>query len=138
VPRNRGPVTTLLAGMSPAITVEGGATAAGFAAYPHRVLVLALRPEQTVVVNLLGAHKPERMHQLIQAAGCEPVFLPAYSSHQSPIEAAFNKIKSRVRAAGARTRTALDTASAAALQAVTPDGAAGWFHRAGCPSLLPT
>src|SRR5688572_15069186 len=43
VPRNRGPVTTLLAGlsltgMSPAMTVEGGTTAAGFAAYLEQVL----------------------------------------------------------------------------------------------------
>ena len=62
-PRNRGPVTTLLAGlslaeMSPAMTVEGGTTAAGFAAYLHRILVPALRPRQTVVVGDVGRTSP--------------------------------------------------------------------------------
>ena len=143
VPRNRGPVTTLLAGlsltgMSPAMTVEGGTTAAVFATYLERLLVPSLRPGQVVVVDNVGAHKPERMRQLVEAAGCQLVFLPAYSPDLSPVEEAFSKIKTRVRAAGARTRAALDTAIAAALQAVTPADAAGWFSHAGYPSPLPT
>jgi transposase len=128
VPRNRGPVTTLLtglslAGMSPAMTVEGGTTAAVFAVYLDRLLVPSLRPGQLVVLDNVGAHKPERMRRLIEAAGCQLVFLPAYSPDLSPVEEAFSKIKTRVRAAGARTHAALD--------AVTPDDAAGWFTHAG-------
>jgi transposase len=136
VPRNRGPVTTLLAGlsltgMSPAMTVQGGTTAAVFAAYLERVLTPALRPGQLVVVDNVGAHKPERMAELVHAAGCELVFLPAYSPDLSPVEGAFSKIKTRVKAASARTHQALDTAIAAALEAVTPADAAGWFAHAG-------
>ncbi len=61
--RPRRPVTTLLAGpslarMSPAMTVEGGTTAAGFAAYLHRILVPALHPGQTVVVDDVGRTNP--------------------------------------------------------------------------------
>jgi transposase len=143
VPRNRGPVTTLLAGvslagMSPAMTVEGGTTAAVFATYLERVLIPALQPGQLVVVDNVGAHKPERMAELVHAAGCELVFLPAYSPDLSPVEEAFSKIKTRVRAAGARTRTALDAAIAAALDAVTPVDAAGWFTHAGYLSPQPT
>jgi transposase len=142
VPRNRGPVTTLLAGlslagMSPAMTVEGGTTAAVFAAYLERVLVPALRPGQLVVVDNVGAHKPERMHELVHAVGCELVFLPAYSPDLSPVEEAFSKVKARVRAAGARTRAALDTVIAAALEAVTPADAAGWFTHAGYRTPAP-
>src|SRR4051794_18234287 len=56
VPRNRGPVTTLLAGvgvagMSPAMTVEGGTTAAVFASYLDRLLLPDLRPGQVVVAD---------------------------------------------------------------------------------------
>ncbi|WP_457038620.1 transposase [Geodermatophilus sp. SYSU D01176] len=114
-------MTTLLAGlsltgMSPAMTVEGGTTAAVFAAYLER----ALRPGQLVVVDHVGAHKPERMAELVHAAGCELVFLPAYSLDLSPVEEAFSKIKARVKAAGARTHQALEAAIAAALEAVTP------------------
>jgi transposase len=142
VPRNRGPVTTLLAGlslagMSPAMTVEGGTTAAVFATYLQRVLLPALRPGQVVVVDNVGAHKPERMAQLVAAAGCELVFLPAYSPDLSPVEEAFSKLKTRVKAAGARSHQALDNAIAAALEAITPADAAGWFNHAGYPSPQP-
>ena len=142
VPRNRGPVTTLLAGlsltgMSPAMTVEGGTTAAVFAAYLTRVLLPALRPGQVVVVDNAGAHKPERMRALVEAAGCRLVFLPAYSPDLSPVEEAFSKVKTLIKAAGARTRAALDAAIAAALAAVTPADAAGWFTHAGYPAPTP-
>ncbi|HVI38376.1 MAG TPA: IS630 family transposase [Gaiellales bacterium] len=143
VPRNRGPVTTLLAGvslagMSPAMTVEGGTTAAVFATYLQRVLIPALHPGQLVVVDNLGAHKPDRMAELVHAAGCELVFLPAYSPDLSPVEEAFSKIKTRVRAASARTHATLDAAIAAALDAVTPADATGWFTHAGYLSPQPT
>ena len=135
VPRNRGSVTTLitglsLAGMVPAMTVEGGTTAVVFAAYLEKVLLPWLRPGQVVVDNV-GAHKPDRMRALVEAAGCRLVFLPAYSSDLSPVEEAFSKIKALVKAAAARTRAALDAAIAAALAAVTATDAAGWFSHAG-------
>jgi transposase len=139
VPRNRGPVTTLitglsLAGMAPAMTVEGGTTAAVFAAYLEQVLLPALRPGQVVVVDNVGAHKPDRMRVLVEAAGCRLVFLPAYSPDLSPVEEAFSKIKTLVKAAAARTRAALDAAIAVALAAVTASDAAGWFAHAGYPT----
>jgi len=139
VPRNRGPVTTLIAGlalsgMTPAMTVQGGTTAAVFAAYLEQVLIPALRPGQVVVVDNVGAHKPDHMRALVEAAGCRLVFLPAYSPDFSPVEEAFSKIKTLIKAAGARTRAALDAAIAVALAAVTASDAAGWFTHAGYPN----
>lgn len=135
VPRNRGPVTTLLAGLSltgmrPAMTVEGGTDTAVFATYLEHFLLPALAVG-TVVVDNVGAHQPDRIRELVAAAGCELVFLPAYSPDLSPIEEAFSKIKALVKAAAARTRAALDAAIAAALDAVTAADAAGWFSHAG-------
>ena len=46
------------------------------------------------------------MRELIEARGCELLFLPAYSPDFSPIEEAFSKIKRLLRKAGARTREA--------------------------------
>jgi transposase len=139
VPRNRGPVTTLLAGvslagMAPAMTVEGGTDTAVFATYLERVLLPTLIPGQLVVVDNVGAHKPDRIRELVTAAGCGLVFLPAYSPDLSPIEEAFSKIKALVKAAAARTRAALDAAIAAALNAVTAADVVGWFSHAGYPS----
>ena len=116
------------------MTVEGGTDTAVFATYLDRVLLPTLSPGTVVVVDNVGAHKPDRIRQLVEAAGCELVFLPAYSPDLSPIEETFSKIKTRVKAAGARTRTALDQAIAAALEAVTPADAAGWFAHAGYPT----
>jgi transposase len=136
VPRNRGPVTTLLAGvslagMSPAMTVEGGTDTAVFATYLEHFLLPSLRPGQIVVLDNVGAHQPDRIRELVTAAGCELVFLPAYSPDLSPIEEAFSKLKALVRAAAARGRAALDQAIAAALNAITAADAAGWFAHAG-------
>ena len=139
VPRNRGPATTLitglsLTGMAPAMTVEGGTDTAVFATYLAHFLLPALHPGQIVVVDNVGAHKPERMRALVEGAGCLLVFLPAYSPDLSPVEEAFSKLKTLIRAAAARTRAALDAAIAVALAAVTPADAAGWFTHAGYPT----
>jgi transposase len=136
VPRNRGLVTTLLAGvgltgMSPAMTVEGGTDTAVFATYLQHFLLPSLARGTVIVVDNVGAHQPDRIRELVTAAGCELVFLPAYSPDLSPIEEAFSKIKTLVKAAAARTRAALDAAIAAALDAVTPANIAGWFSHAG-------
>ena len=139
VPRNRGPVTTLLAGvsltgMSAAMTVEGGTDTAVFATYLEKVLLPTLSAGQVIVVDNVGAHQPDRIRALVAAAGCALVFLPAYSPDLSPIEEAFSKIKALVKAAAARTRAALDAAIAAALDAVTAADVTGWFAHAGCLS----
>src|SRR4051794_34394753 len=73
VPRNRGPVTTLLAGvsvagMSPAMTVEGGTDTAVFATYLQRFLLPSLAPGTVIVVDNVGAHQPDRIRQLVAAA----------------------------------------------------------------------
>ncbi len=132
-------MTTLLAGLSlsgmtPAMTVEGGTDTAVFASYLEHFLVPSLHPGQIVVVDNVGAHKPDRMRVLVEAAGCRLVFLPAYSPDLSPVEEAFSKLKILIRAAVARTRAALDAAIAAALAAVTAADAAGWFAHAGYPT----
>ena len=136
VPRNRGPVTTLLAGvslagMAPAMTVEDGTDTAVFATYLQHFLLPALPAGTVVVVDNVGAHKPERIRALCAAAGCRLLFLPAYSPDLSPVEEAFSKIKTLVKAAAARTRAALDAAIAVALAAVTAEDAVGWFVHAG-------
>ncbi len=84
-----------------------------------------------MVLDGLGAHRTRRVRQLVEATGAELLFLPSYSPDLNPIEEAFSKIKGIVRKVGARTREALEEAIAAALSAVTPEDAAGWFAHAG-------
>src|SRR5947208_14574285 len=78
VPRNRGAVTTLLAGvsltgMSPAMTGEGGTDTAVFATYLQHFLLPALSPGTVIVMDNVGAHQPDRIRPLVTAAGCELV-----------------------------------------------------------------
>lgn len=135
-PRNHGPNTTLLAcvthaGMGPAMLVEGATTTEVFTAYIEQVVVPWLRPGQIVILDNLSAHTSERVHHLIEAAGCQVRFLPAYSPDFSPIEWAFSKLKTGLRTAMARTREALEQAIAAGLDQITPDDAHGWFYGCG-------
>ncbi|MDQ4001570.1 MAG: IS630 family transposase, partial [Actinomycetota bacterium] len=136
VPRNRGKNTTLLAsmtseGMGPCLAVVGSTTAAVFKAYVGQVLAPTLRPGQVVVLDNLGAHKGERVRELIEERGCELLFLPPYSPDLNPIEEAFSKVKGLLRRAGARTRKALIEAMGRALDAVTAEDTQGFFEHCG-------
>jgi transposase len=136
VPRNRGKNTTLVAslsleGIGEAMAFEEATTKAVFETYVERLLAPSLKPGRVVVMDNLGAHKGDRVKELIEARGAILVFLPAYSPDFSPIEEAFSKIKALLKKAAARTREVLTEAIGQALQAVTAQDAEGWFAHCG-------
>ena len=137
VPRNRGKNQTLIAaitlegGMGAPMTVEGATDALALEAYVEHFLAPSLSRGQVVVLDGLGAHRTDRVRELVEGRGADVVFLPSYSPEMNPIEEAFSKIKQLVRKAEARTREALVEAIGRALAAVTPEDAAGWFAHAG-------
>jgi transposase len=137
VPRNRGKNTTLIAAitlqgaMGESMTVEGATDAEAFEAYVEHFLAPSLSKGQVVVLDGLGAHRTDKVRELIEARGAELVLLPSYSPDLNPIEEAFSKIKALVRKEGARVREALVEAIGRALAAVTAEDAAGWFAHAG-------
>ena len=134
---NRGKNTTLIASitlqgaMGESMTVEGATDALAFETYVEYFLVPSLREGQVVVLDRLGAHRTEKVRQLIEGRGVDLVFLPSYSPDLNPIEEAFSKIKHLVRKAGARVREELVGTIARALATVTLEDAAGWFAHAG-------
>ena len=139
VPRNRGKNQTLIAsitlegGMGECMCVEGATDKEVFEAYVEKALAPSLLEEgQVVVLDGLGAHRTARVRELIEARGCDLVFLPAYSPDLNPIEEAFSKIKHLVRKAAERTREALIEAIAQALTAIRPQDVVGWFAHCGC------
>ena len=79
----------------------------------------------------LSSHKGEVVRELVEARGCEVLFLPAYSPDFSPIEEAFSKLKARLRKEKARTKETLVEAIGRALDAITPVDARGWFTHCG-------
>ncbi len=137
VPRNRAKNTTLIAsitlegGIGESMAVEGATDALAFEAYVEHFLAPTLEKGQVVALDGLGAHRTDKVRELIESTGADLVFLPSYSPDLNPIEEAFSKIKQLVRKAGARTRQALLEAIGRALAAVTLEDAAGWFAHAG-------
>jgi transposase len=131
VPRNRGKNTTLIAsitlegGMGESMSIEGATDSEAFEAYVEHFLTPSLCEGQVVVLDRLGAHRTDRVKQLIEGRGADLVFLPSYSPEMNPIEEAFSKIKQLVRKAGARVREELVETIGRALAAVTIEDAAG-------------
>jgi transposase len=62
------------------MAVEGATTSGVFETYIERVLAPALRPGQVVVMDKLGAHRPKRIREFIEARAassciCRPTLL---------------------------------------------------------------
>jgi len=135
-PRNRGKHTTLLAslsfsGIGASIIIEGAVNVVASEAYVEQILAPSLSAGQIVVLDNLSVHKGAQVRQLIEAHGCQLLFLPAYSPDYSPIEETFSKVKAFLRRLGARTHEALQEALAQALETVTAQDALGWFRHCG-------
>jgi transposase len=72
------------------------------------------------------------VRDLVEARGCEVLFLPPYSPDYNPIEEAFSKIKDLLRKAQARTREMLIKALVTAISAVTVQDTWGFNKHCGC------
>jgi transposase len=135
-PRNRGTNRTTIAsltldGLAPGLVLEGALTTRAFEVYVERILAPTLRPGQIVVLDNLRQHQSERVRRAIEARGAELWFLPSYSPDLTPIEEAFSKVKTLLRTAAARVHEALVAAIWAALAAITPADARGYFRHCG-------
>jgi transposase len=142
VPRNWGKNITLIAGLTlegvqAPFILEGAIDTLACETYVEQVLAPSLSPGQVVVLDNLSVHKGERVRQVIEARGCQVLFLPAYSPDLTPIEEAFSKLKTWLRRLGARTREALEEAIAQALTQITVQDAHGWFWHCGYLSQKP-
>ncbi len=136
LPRNRGPNTTVIAsltlqGMGACMQMEGAVDTAAFEVYVEQLLAPTLRAGQVVVMDNLGAHKGDRVRELVEARGARVLFLPAYSPDLNPIEEAIAKIKGILKRIGARTHDSLNGAISLALDAITPQDARSYFANSG-------
>jgi len=135
-PRNRGTVTTRLGAMGidgvlAMMTVEGATDAEVFDAFVTHLLLPKLTPGNIVVLDNVGAHKPESALARIRAAGARVLFLPPYSPDLNPIEFCWSKMKALLNKFEALTVAAFDAAIARATELVTPSDARGWFTHCG-------
>lgn len=121
-------------GIVGAMGVEAATSAAVFHAYLDQVLLPELRctkPDAVLVMDNLSAHKAPRVRALLDRSGFAYHYLPSYSPDLSPIEPVWAKVKAELRRVAARTAEALHQALGPALDAVTPQDAAGCFRHCG-------
>lgn len=121
-------------GIVAAMAVQAATDGAVFTAYLDRVLLPELRrtkPDAVLVMDNLAAHKTARVRALLDASGFTYRYLPPYSPDLNPIEPAWAKVKGELRRVAARTPDALHKALGPALDAITPENAAGFFRHAG-------
>jgi transposase len=120
-----------LQGVRAMMTVEGGTDADVFEVFVEQVLACRLREGDIVILDNVGAHKPTRIRELVEARGARLLYLPPYSPDLNPIEQCWSKLKAALKDFGARTREALDLAIRRAMDLITKDDAAGWFRHSG-------
>jgi len=102
-----------------------------FIEYLRQCLVPTLRPNDIVNIDNLPAHKVEQVRQIIEAAGAELRYLPAYSPDLNPIEPAFAKLKAHLRKAKERTVPALYDRIGTVLDLFTPTECRNYFTNSG-------
>jgi transposase len=78
-------------------TVVGACNRVVFEIWLESCLIPVLKPGQVVVMDNATFHKGGRIEQLIQQAGCELLYLPAYSPDFNKIEQCWSWLKSRIR-----------------------------------------
>ena len=125
-----------LDGMVAAMSIARSTGTAVFLAFTEQVLVPALqeRPDAIVVMDNLAAHKAEAGRATLDRAGLRHRYLPPYSPDLNPIEQAWSKLKTGLRATGARSRESLEAALGPSLTAITAQDARSWFRLAGYPA----
>jgi transposase len=78
-------------------TVEGSCNRTVFETWLETCLIPVLRPGQWVILDNATFHHGGRIAQLIEAAGCQIVYLPPYSPDLNRIEKCWAWLKSRIR-----------------------------------------
>ena len=82
---------------------EGHCNTATFEVYIEYVLVPTLKSGMTVIIDNASFHKSLSIKKLIEAAGCQLIYLPPYSPDLNPIEHYFYKLYPVNRRAGCPT-----------------------------------
>ena len=135
VPHGHWQTTTFIAALrcdriDAPFLIEGSANMEVFQAYVGKVLCPELTAGDIVILDNLCIHKTPAVARLLAARGATVRYLPPYSPDLNPIEMAFAKLKSHLRASAARTLESLHSAVADALRQFQPDHCRGFFRHA--------
>ena len=102
-----------------------------FETYVETQLVPTLEKGDIVIMDNLPAHKSPAAEQAIRERGAWLLFLPPYSPDLNPIEMAFAKLKTHLRALAMRTIDQLWKAIGQICDLFTPEECTNYFEAAG-------
>jgi transposase len=131
---------TCIAGLTPTgliapFVFDGPINGESFLAYVEQILVPALSPRNTVILDNLGSHKSQAVRQAIRQTGARLLFLPPYSPDLNPIEQAFSKIKHLLRKARQRTITSVWQTVGDIIRTFSAEECQNYFINAGWSRL---
>lgn len=92
----------------------------GFLAFLEATLLPTLAKGSVLVMDNWTVHHGEEVRELVDAAGCELLYLPTYSPDFNPIEHLFAKLKAFVKALRPDSTDALVQAFGDALKTISP------------------
>ena len=118
-------------GLMASAVLEGALDADSFVAYVEQILVPAVRPGDTVILDNLLVHKDRRAAEALGQAGATLRFLPPYSPDLNPIELAFAKLKAFLRATRPRSFDAVCTRVGEALRLYSAAECAAYVRHCG-------
>jgi transposase len=118
-------------GMVAPCVIDGAIDGDMFLAYVEQVLVPELQAGDTVIMDNLSSHKVAGVRAAIEAAGGRLLYLPSYSPDLNPIEMAFAKFKSLLRAKALRTMDELWKALGPLSNTFSQIECANYFRHAG-------
>lgn len=76
---------------------NGTCNTAVFNTWIEKILIPELRPERVIIMDNASFHKSQKTKDLIEAVGCEVLFLPPYSPDFNPIEIFWANFKKLVQ-----------------------------------------
>ncbi len=99
--RRRGRINMIAAycehQLSAAFTIEGACNRVVFETWLEQCLLPTLEPGKVLILDNATFHHGGRITQLVEAAGCRLLYLPAYSPDFNRIEKCWAWLKSRIR-----------------------------------------
>ncbi len=112
IPHGHWKITTFtgalrLTGMTAPTVLDGAMNGVAFLDYIEQALAPTLNPGDVVIMDDLPAYKAAGVRQFIEVTGATLTYLPPYSPDFNPIEMAFAKLKSLIRAKAKRTVSTL-------------------------------
>ena len=112
---------------------SGGTTREKFLDYLRNTLIPTLHEGDIVIMDNMRTHHVKEVRALLQEAGMNLLYLPAYSPDLNPIENMWSKIKAILRKLKIRLLPLLPQGIAEAFSLIRPSDCVGWFSAAGIP-----